>query len=113
MPAIEPEEFVEEFRQGHWPEANWSRAGRHGTHHARSLRPVSSCLRSIRTCAATAARAASGGRRARRLAGAHPGEGREHRFGIGALAAGADLALAAAGVTAEDVKRLAARQAGE
>src|SRR5207244_12731693 len=63
--------------------------------------------------ATAAERAAAGGGGARRLARAHHREGREHRLGGGALAAGADLALVAACVAAEDVKRLAATQAGE
>src|SRR5438445_551862 len=47
------------------------------------------------------------------LAGAHHREGGEHHLRVGALAAGADLALVATRVAAEDVKRLAATQAGE
>src|SRR2546430_157076 len=75
--------------------------------------PVSSCLRSIRAGATAAAGAAARRRCARRLARAHYREGGEHHLRIGALTAGADLALVAARITAEDVKRLAATQAGE
>src|SRR2546430_4189074 len=79
----------------------------------RKAAPVSSCLRSIRAGATAAARAPAGGRCARRLGGAHHREGGEHRLRVGALTAGADLALVATGVTTEDVKRLAATQARE